>query len=81
MTYLAPVEPPVRQSVIVMNPPFSAVANVDGRTTEATARHLRSALTRLVPGGRLVAVTGACFAPDVPTRPRHLRLTASSLYR
>jgi hypothetical protein len=53
-------------SVIMMNPPFSAVANVDARTTEATARHLRSALARLAPGGRLVAITGACFAPDAP---------------
>ncbi len=56
----------VRPSVILMNPPFSAVANVDGRTTEATARHLRSALARLAPGGRLVAITGASFAPDAP---------------
>ena len=54
----------LRPSVILMNPPFSAVANVEGRTTEATARHLRSALARLVPGGRLVAITGAGFAPD-----------------
>ncbi|WP_295406081.1 strawberry notch-like NTP hydrolase domain-containing protein, partial [uncultured Thiocystis sp.] len=53
-----------RPSVILMNPPFSAVANVDGRTTEATARHLRSALARLAPGGRLVAISGAGFAPD-----------------
>ena len=56
----------IRPSVILMNPPFSAVANVDGRTTEATARHLRSALARLAPGGRLVAITGAGFAPDAP---------------
>jgi len=56
----------LRPSVILMNPPFSAVANVDGRSTEATARHLRSALARLSPGGRLVAVTGANFAPDAP---------------
>ena len=56
----------VRPSVVLMNPPFSAVANVDGRTTEATARHLRSALARLAPGGRLVAITGAGFAPDAP---------------
>jgi hypothetical protein len=56
----------LRASVILMNPPFSAVANVDGRTTEATARHLRSALARLAPGGRLVAITGAGFAPDAP---------------
>jgi hypothetical protein len=56
----------VRPSVILMNPPFSVVANVDGRTTEATARHLRSALARLAPGGRLVTITGAGFAPDAP---------------
>ena len=56
----------VRPSVILMNPPFSAVANVEGRTTEAAARHLRSALARLAPGGRLVAITGAGFAPDAP---------------
>lgn len=42
------------------------MANVDGRTTEATARHLHSALARLAPGGRLVAITGAAFAPDAP---------------
>ncbi|MFZ7092831.1 strawberry notch-like NTP hydrolase domain-containing protein [Primorskyibacter sp. 2E233] len=53
-------------SVILMNPPFSAQANVDGRSTEATARHLRSSLARLAPGGRLVAITGAGFAPDAP---------------
>ncbi|WP_341485634.1 bifunctional class I SAM-dependent methyltransferase/DEAD/DEAH box helicase [Thioclava sp. GXIMD4215] len=57
----------IRPSVIVMNPPFSALANVEGRTSEATARHIRSALARLAPGGRLVAITGAGFAPDVPT--------------
>jgi hypothetical protein len=56
----------LRPSVILMNPPFSAVAHVDTRTTEATARHLRSALARLAPGGRLVAITGASFAPDAP---------------
>ncbi|WP_010139423.1 strawberry notch-like NTP hydrolase domain-containing protein, partial [Oceanicola sp. S124] len=56
----------IRPSVILMNPPFSALANVDGRTTEATARHLHLALARLAPGGRLVAITGAAFAPDAP---------------
>ncbi len=58
----------LRPSVILMNPPFSAVVNVDTRTTEATARHLRSALARLAPGGRLVAITSAGFAPDTPAR-------------
>ncbi len=56
----------LRPSIILMNPPFSAVANVDARSTEATARHLRSALARLAPGGRLVAITGVGFAPDAP---------------
>ncbi len=56
----------LRPSVILMNPPFSALASVDGRNTEVTARHLRSALARLAPGGRLVAITGANFAPDAP---------------
>jgi len=56
----------LRPSVILMNPPFSAVANVDSRSTEATARHVRSALARLAPGGRLVSITGANFAPDAP---------------
>jgi hypothetical protein len=60
------LEAGLRPSVILMNPPFSAVANVEGRTTEATARHIRSALARLAPGGRLVAITGAGFAPDAP---------------
>ena len=60
------LDAPLRPSVILMNPPFSALANVDGRTTTATARHIRSALARLAPGGRLVAITGANFAPDVP---------------
>jgi predicted RNA methylase len=55
----------IRPSVILMNPPFSAMANVDGRNREATARHIRSALTRLAPGGRLVAITGAGFTPDM----------------
>ena len=66
-------------SVILMNPPFSAQANVDGRSTEATARHLRSALARLAPGGRLVAITGAGFAPDAPAWPETFgRLTETA---
>ena len=52
--------------VVVMNPPFSAVAHVDKRMKEATLRHIASALARLEPDGRLVAITGAGFAPDAP---------------
>jgi predicted RNA methylase len=53
-------------SVVLMNPPFSVLANVDGRVADATFRHVASALARLAPGGRLVTITGANFAPDVP---------------
>ncbi|OYR26513.1 strawberry notch family protein [Brucella pseudogrignonensis] len=53
-------------SVVLMNPPFSAMAHVSGRMADATYRHIASALARLAPGGRLVAITGANFAPDAP---------------
>ncbi|RWD79086.1 strawberry notch family protein [Mesorhizobium sp.] len=51
-------------SVVLMNPPFSVMANVEGRVADATWRHIASALARLAPGGRLVTITGASFAPD-----------------
>ncbi|QNA86672.1 DEAD/DEAH box helicase family protein [Sphingomonas sp. So64.6b] len=53
-------------SVVLMNPPFSVMANVSGRMTEAAYRHVASALARLADGGRLVTITGASFAPDAP---------------
>jgi len=53
-------------SVIVMNPPFSVMANVSGRVADAAARHLASALARLADGGRLVTITGANFGPEQP---------------
>ncbi|WP_287095453.1 strawberry notch family protein, partial [Mesorhizobium sp.] len=53
-------------SVVLMNPPFSVMANVEGRVADAAWRHVASALTRLAPGGRLVTITGANFAPDHP---------------
>ena len=53
-------------SVVLMNPPFSAVAHVDRRMADAALRHIASALARLPDGGRLVAITGASFAPDNP---------------
>ena len=56
----------VRPTVVLMNPPFSAVAHVDQRMKDAALRHITSALARLEPGGRLVAITGASCAPDVP---------------
>jgi predicted RNA methylase len=53
-------------SAVLMNPPFSAVANVDRRMADAALRHISSALARLADGGRLVAITGASCAPDNP---------------
>lgn len=49
----------IKPSVVIMNPPFSSTA---GRTstnkTENAVKHIESALDRLEPGGRLVAVLG-----------------------
>jgi predicted RNA methylase len=56
-----------RPSVVLMNPPFSVTAHVDGRVADAALRHLSSALARLTDGGRLVAITGASLSPDNPS--------------
>ncbi|MQW87814.1 strawberry notch family protein [Sinorhizobium saheli] len=60
--HLAPSAVP---SVVLMNPPFSALANVSGRVSDAGFRHIASALNRLAPGGRLVTITGANVGPDL----------------
>jgi predicted RNA methylase len=56
----------ITPSVVLMNPPFSAVANVDRRMADAALRHIASALARLPEGGRLVAITGASCSADNP---------------
>ena len=56
----------VAPSVVLMNPPFSVMANVSGRSAGAAFRHIASSLARLADGGRLVAITGVSFAPDAP---------------
>ena len=60
------LDPSAVSSVVLMNPPFSAMAHVAGRVQDAGFRHIASALNRLAPGGRLVAITGANVGPDVP---------------
>ena len=60
------LDPAIIPSVVLMNPPFSAMANVDRRMADAALRHVASALVRLCSGGRLVAITGANFAPENP---------------
>ena len=54
----------LRPSVVLMNPPFSVDAHVEGRVADAAYRHVSSALARLRDGGRLVAITGASFSPE-----------------
>ena len=53
-------------TVVLMNPPFSAMAHVEGRVADAALRHIASALNRLAPGGRLVTITGANLSPEMP---------------
>ncbi|MYZ47893.1 strawberry notch-like NTP hydrolase domain-containing protein [Propylenella binzhouense] len=57
----------IQPTVVLMNPPFSAGAHVEGRTADAAYRHLASALARLAEGGRLVAITGANLSPENPS--------------
>ena len=60
------LDPSAVPSVVLMNPPYSALAHVAGRMQDAGFRHIASALNRLAPGGRLVAITGANVGPDMP---------------
>jgi predicted RNA methylase len=60
------LDPAVAPSVVLMNPPFSAAAHVEGRMADAALRHIASALARLADGGRLVAITGANLSPEAP---------------
>ncbi|MEO1144244.1 MAG: hypothetical protein AAFY26_01395 [Cyanobacteria bacterium J06638_22] len=54
----------IHPSVVVMNPPFSASPRQERRNPDATGNHVRSAFLRLVPGGRLVLISGRWFSPD-----------------
>ena len=53
-------------SVVVMNPPFSASASTGIKKTQVGAQHVDQALSRLVEGGRLVAIVGEGMAMDKP---------------
>jgi len=76
------LDPAIRPSVVLMNPPFSASPLVAGRYANATFEHIRSALSRLEPNGRLVAITGESFSPYGRTwRPAFEKLQASSSVR
>ena len=60
------LDPAVRPSVVLMNPPFSSSPHVEKRFAEAAFRHLASAFARLREGGRLVAITGHNVGPEEP---------------
>ncbi|MDI6028963.1 strawberry notch family protein [Corticibacterium sp. UT-5YL-CI-8] len=65
----------VQPSVVLMNPPFTVGAYVDGHVADAAWRHVSSAFARLRPGGRLVAITGTGLSPENPKwRPAFERL-------
>jgi predicted RNA methylase len=60
------LDPGLVPDVVLMNPPFSAMVGVERRMPGTALRHIASALSRLRPGGRLVAITGAGCAPEAP---------------
>jgi protein strawberry notch len=60
------LDPVLRPTVVLMNPPFSAITHVETRVVNAALRHVSSALARLAEGGRLVAITGANLSPHDP---------------
>ncbi|MGX8014364.1 strawberry notch-like NTP hydrolase domain-containing protein (plasmid) [Mesorhizobium sp. ORM8.1] len=65
----------IEPSVVLMNPPFTVGAYVDGHVSDAAWRHLSSAFARLRSGGRLVAITGTGLSPENPKwRPAFERL-------
>ena len=65
----------VQPSIVLMNPPFTVGAYVDGHVADAAWRHLSSAFARLRAGGRLVAITGTGLSPENPKwRPAFERL-------
>lgn len=59
--------PGVVPSVVIANPPFSRSPGMKKARGEAVLKHLRSALLRLSPGGRMVIITGENFKPTAPT--------------
>ena len=56
----------VTPDIVIMNPPFSATAHISRAMKDTALRHISSALARLSPGGRLVAITGDGCSPFEP---------------
>ncbi len=64
-------------SVVLMNPPFSSSPNINSRNSNATPRHINSALQRLCDGGRLVTITANWFSPANPRWQEKARILMS----
>ena len=79
----------IKPSAIVMNPPFSRSLTSTKRNPDVCLKHLRSALLRLLPNGRLVAIVAHWLSPSkhpdyFATLPAKLRLSVyldGSFYR
>lgn len=54
----------VTPSIVITNPPFSSSPKREKRNSFATLQHIKSALIKLQPGGRLVAITAISFNPN-----------------
>lgn len=61
----------IKPSVIIANPPFSHSPGLRRANTGTTLKHLKSALDRLSPGGRMVFITGENFKPGSKTWGKH----------
>jgi predicted RNA methylase len=76
------LDPGVAPDVVLINPPFSSLVNVDRKMKGAALRHIASALARLKDGGRLVAIVGAGCSPEAPAwRGAFIRLQESATLR
>jgi hypothetical protein len=60
------LNPGVRPTVVLMNPPFSSYLNRDVKRSSVIFEHLNSALNRLEPYGRLVMICQDSIRPNNP---------------
>lgn len=72
--------PAIRPTLVVMNPPF-ARSGGRGEDRYAAARHLGAALTRLAPGGRLVAIMPESFSATGSGREIRARIEGQAALR
>ena len=74
------LSPELRPTLVVMNPPFSRSLG-RGEDRHAAGRHLAAALSRLSPGGRLVAIMPESFSASGSNRSIRSRIDAEACLR